>query len=90
MHKNEHQGKRTATLCSWKDANITCDQGALAGKIGEATDDRTDLLVGFDSLHHFKPAAATQRRAGECTCYYDICGVQVQVHIDRKFLRSNV
>jgi hypothetical protein len=33
-------------------ADITCHQGALAGEIGEATDDRTDLIVRLDVLHH--------------------------------------
>ena len=35
-------------------------------------------------------ALASKERAGECTCSYDTCGVQVQVPISCRFLRATV
>ena len=35
-------------------------------------------------------APASNGRAGECTCYYDTCGVQVQVRMCGRYLRATV
>ena len=56
------RAKRLLHCAVGMDGNITCDQGALAGEIGEATNNRTDLLARLDVLHHPDVCIGKQRK----------------------------